>query len=103
VTTKGPTKDPHAVEIKEGKSGVGKHPDDQDANDPRNAAFGIPVARPDPDKPYPEPDVETRATQHTADVAAKEQEQGALDKAAADKAAKDKAAADADAKAKAKE
>jgi len=54
---------------------------------------GIPVARPDPDKPYPEEDAETRAVHHTADVAAKEQEQAALDKTAAEKAEADAAKA----------
>jgi hypothetical protein len=74
-----------------------------EALDPRNVAPGIPVARPDPDKPYPEEDAETRAVHHTADVEAKTQEQAVIDKAAADKAAEAKAEADAEAKAKAKE
>lgn len=74
-----------------------------EAFDPRHVAPGIPVARPDPDKPYPEEDAETRAEHHAADIEAKTQEQAVIDKAAADKAAEAKAEADAEAKAKAKE
>ena len=69
MTTRDPRRRTHEEPVAESTTVPTSKEEDPAAN-PRTAAPGIPIARPDPSKPYPEEDEETRRVHHAKDIEA---------------------------------